>query len=316
MFSVILPLFNKAPFLCRAIDSVLAQDCTNWELLVVDNNSTDGGPELLRQYNDSRIRLLHEPQQGVSFARNKGVNEARYPWICFLDADDTWSAGILSHFSEQIKKYPEAVMYSAAYQIIETHSGIRPVQRMKEDALSEVYPANNFFKAYVHADMPVHTSSVCVSKSLFLEMGGFDTSIHYGEDTLLWSRIFLKGKVVVSSFMGATYHRNAGNRSDQSPHTLKELPVIKTFETMFAATPEWKPYEKDFKAFVAKHLFVSVMANIRKGDLASARKFLFDRRMLAYAQKTRLLAAILLCLLPRRISSRLLKLLIRLKLVK
>src|ERR1700735_4941661 len=86
--SIITPLFNKAPYVAETIQSVLAQTMADWEMIVVENGSTDEGPNVVRQFNDPRIHLMESPKRGPGAARNLGLERARGEWILFLDADD------------------------------------------------------------------------------------------------------------------------------------------------------------------------------------------------------------------------------------
>lgn len=102
MFSVIIPVHNKLPHLERSINSVLNQSFQDFELLLIDDASTDGSTEKLLEFNDPRIRRFRreEPSPGGYAARNLGIEKAKYEWICFLDADDEWN---LKHLEEKFK---------------------------------------------------------------------------------------------------------------------------------------------------------------------------------------------------------------------
>lgn len=104
LISVIMPAFNVERYIEKAIKSVMTQTYKNWELIVVDNNSTDDTIKIVRNFSDSRIRLYDEKNQGVSHARNKGLKEMKGQFLCFLDADDFWPANSLevrfNHFSQ------------------------------------------------------------------------------------------------------------------------------------------------------------------------------------------------------------------------
>lgn len=108
LVSIILPMHNARAWIQEAVDSVLAQDHDSWELLVIDNGSSDGSADLVRaMYSDERIRILPEGRKGVSAARNKGLDHARGAYICFLDADDRLPAGSLSSRLASFRKRPE-----------------------------------------------------------------------------------------------------------------------------------------------------------------------------------------------------------------
>ena len=114
-FSVIMPLYNKAPYVRKAAESVVAQTCKDWELVVVDDGSVDSGGEIVKSINDSRIRLVRQDNAGVSAARNRGVAGTTSPYICFLDADDWWEPTFLEEMAQLIERYPDAGIYGTGY---------------------------------------------------------------------------------------------------------------------------------------------------------------------------------------------------------
>lgn len=104
--SIIMPTYNAAEFISEAIRSVFAQDHTNWELLVVNDGSTDDTAALLEHYTDPRIRVFHQRNKGIGAARNRGLKEASGSFLCFLDADDLMPSRSLSSRLEVLRKYP------------------------------------------------------------------------------------------------------------------------------------------------------------------------------------------------------------------
>ena len=104
-FSIIIPVYNVAPYLRECLDSVLAQTFTDWEAICVDDGSTDGSGSILDEYaaRDSRFRIIHQPNAGVSAARNKGLDVAKGEWVAFLDGDDIWEKSWLNAVADAIE---------------------------------------------------------------------------------------------------------------------------------------------------------------------------------------------------------------------
>ena len=117
--SVVVPLFNKADCVERAIRSVLGQTVPCGEIIVVDDGSTDDGYRVVEAIEDSRVKLFRQDNQGPSSARNKGVAEAQGELVAFLDADDEWRPSFLETIVNLRAEYPEAGAYATAYQILE-----------------------------------------------------------------------------------------------------------------------------------------------------------------------------------------------------
>lgn len=116
-FSVIIPVHNKLPHLERSINSVLRQTYPELELIIVDDASTDGSSEKLKEFSDVRIRLFNRPEPGAGgyLARNLGIDKACSEWICFLDADDEWAPDLLHILKSTIIRFPEAASLSWGY---------------------------------------------------------------------------------------------------------------------------------------------------------------------------------------------------------
>lgn len=112
-FSIIIPLYNKAPYIERAINSVLNQSLQNFEIIVVNDGSSDGGEKIVTTIVDERLKLVSQKNAGVSAARNKGAKAAKYPYIAFLDGDDTWEKDFLLEMKNLILEYPDAGMYGS-----------------------------------------------------------------------------------------------------------------------------------------------------------------------------------------------------------
>jgi len=106
-FSVIIPTYNRREFLKKAVDSVLSQTFKNFELIIVDDGSTDDTQSLLDWYQESRIKYIYQKNHGVAHARNRGLEKTRGEWVAFLDSDDWWLPRKLERADEYINRFPE-----------------------------------------------------------------------------------------------------------------------------------------------------------------------------------------------------------------
>ena len=209
-FSVFIPLYNKAPYIRKALESVFAQTYTDYELIIVDDGSTDGSAEIAESFlqdpasrlspltsnltSDSvpasrlspfAFRLLKQKNAGVSAARNNGVAQSHGEYLAFLDADDWWEPTYLERTAQLIADYPDAGLYACNYVYYKpgkTHV-----------ALNIPTGYINYPKAYYESDaMPVWTGAAMIPRKVYDEMGGFPIGIKLGEDFLLWSKIALR----------------------------------------------------------------------------------------------------------------------------
>src|SRR6516165_383819 len=113
--SAIVPLYNKAPFVLRTLTSMASQSYRDFEVIVVNDGSTDGGDEVARTFSDSRFRVIDQPNAGPGAARNRGLAEARGPLVAFLDADDEWYPEYLQRAVEFLARRPDVAAVSQFY---------------------------------------------------------------------------------------------------------------------------------------------------------------------------------------------------------
>lgn len=210
MFSVIIPLYNKAHYVAKAINSVLAQTCTDYELIVVDDGSRDESAAVAAEAikGHTNCRLIKQENAGVSMARNNGVAASQGEYLCFLDADDWWETTFLEELSELITEYPEAGIYGTSYTIVnETRHKTRVAPIGVESGFDKGYI--NYFQVYAKTlAMPLWTGAVCVPRRVFDVMQGFPKGIKLGEDFLLWMKIALKYKVAMLNKPLAFYNQD------------------------------------------------------------------------------------------------------------
>lgn len=189
-FSVIMPLYNKAPYVEKAIRSVLEQTYPHYELIVINDGSTDNSAEIAEKLLEgvANAKFINQQNSGVATTRNIGVAIAKGEYVCFLDADDWWDVSFLQEMNQFIKDYPEAGIWGTNYWIIK-----------KGNVRIGLNCATGFFnypRTYLSTGaMPLTSISICMSKKTFIESEGFPVGIKLGEDFLLWTKIALEHKV-------------------------------------------------------------------------------------------------------------------------
>lgn len=256
--SVIIPLLNKGPHIKRALQSVLNQAIEDLEIIVVEGGSTDNGPEVVRSFGDSRIKIIPQSKKrpGVSAARNIGVDEARSDFIAFLDADDEWMPTHLETLLRLKRNISEAGLYCAAYKICEKNGKIRDVRigGVPPPPWEGVIPS--FFRTVALAENPSWTSVVGMRKEVFQEIGGFPEDVWYGEDTYLWGLIALKYPIAFSWNIGAIYHQNSVNRLSDKVPPLDQEPIVEELLEQIKCNEIPYPLLEDIDEYiVSKEIF-------------------------------------------------------------
>lgn len=205
-FSVIMPLYNKAPYVRKAVESIVGQTYGDWELVVVDDGSTDGGGEEVKSIADSRIRFVRQENAGVGAARNSGVAKSTAPYLCYLDADDWWEPTFLEEMAGLIERHPDAGIYGTGYYIVKnSRKRVAPIG--VDDGFTE--GEINYCRVYARTlCMPLWTGAVCLPRDVFNEIGGFPTDVKLGEDFLLWIHIVLRHNVALLNRPLSNYNQD------------------------------------------------------------------------------------------------------------
>lgn len=217
MFSVIIPLYNKAPYIEKALRSVFAQTYTDYELIVVDDGSKDDSKAVAEQVLTCcpvSYQLISQANAGVSLARNNGVAASHGEYLCFLDADDWWEPTFLEEMTQLIAEYPDAGIYGTGYTIV---NEAKHKTRVAPIAVDEGFEKGYINYCQVYAKtlcMPLTSISVAIPRNIFDETRGFKPNLKLGEDFDLWIRIALKYKVAFLNKPLANYNQDvdAANR--------------------------------------------------------------------------------------------------------
>jgi glycosyltransferase involved in cell wall biosynthesis len=276
-YSVVVPLYNKGKEIRRALNSVLEQTYTEYELIIVDDGSTDNGPEVVRQFRDQKIRLISQENRGSSVARNRGIAEAAYEYIAFLDADDEWKPDYLETVRNLIRKYPEAGAFATAYEMLRTDGSVSvPTYTAIPKAPWEGY-IPSYFKSALGVP-PVWTSAVTIPKSVFNVVGGFPEGVVLGQDREVWERVAMKYKIAFTNKVGATYHLDASNRScNRNRAKERPRPFIEIGKRALRNGDIPADILEDFKTYLAMcQMQRSKVFMLHLGRSLDARKILLD----------------------------------------
>ena len=218
LVSVIMPCLNGERHIQMAIDSVLAQTFDDFELIVVDNGSTDRTLEILRSVNDPRLRVFTLPERGVSRARNLGLHEARGTFIAFLDSDDTWSAGFLEKMHTALAADSKAALAYCGWQNL----GL-PGSRGEPFIPPDYETPDKAAALLGGCRWPIHS---CLTRhAAIMKAGGFNTGLIIAEDYLLWMDVSVTGTIICVPEVLTQYHHHGGV---QATHN-RALAVLDTF---------------------------------------------------------------------------------------
>lgn len=206
MFSVVIPLFNKELSIQNTIQSVLEQTYQEFEIIVIDDGSTDNSAKQVKEIPDSRIKLVQQRNQGVSAARNRGIKESKFDWIALLDGDDLWEPNHLEEILKMMHEFPDEKVYVTSFKYSNNQTMYR------HNRPSPIFKIENYFREALKENL-VWTSIVVVHKSCFTEISYFKEFLTRGEDLDLWTRLAKKYEIVKSTEITGIYRIDAENRT-------------------------------------------------------------------------------------------------------
>ncbi len=277
--SVVIPLYNKEYYIKRAITSVLKQTLPPKEIIVVNDGSTDNGPQVVENLRYPSIRLINQGNQGVSAARNRGVEEARWDFIAFLDADDEWKPQFLEVISVLVKKFPSAGIFATGYEIIQPDGKlIEPDFKVFDNDIEEGI-IENYYK--VALSFPVWTSATVIPKRILLSIGGFRRCEVQGEDVELWLRIAMHYPIAFSKKHLAIYHKEAKNRAVGFQRWSDEPVISKTAREAIESGVIPESQRKYLKEYIAHFQIKAAQDLLIVGRKQKAKE------LLKYAKGTR-----------------------------
>jgi glycosyltransferase involved in cell wall biosynthesis len=220
MISIVIPLYNKEKQIADTLRSVFNQTFQDFEIVIVNDGSTDHSIEIVKRFDDKRIRIIEQENQGVSVARNTGIQAARYDYIAFLDADDEWDADYLDSIIHLIQQYPQAAIYATAYRAKDENNKLQNI-RLNHLTFTDTGILDNYFQVSATSSPPLWTSAVSVRKKSLLDIGLFPEGIGSGEDLITWARLAVKNKIAYNTTPHATYSISIDSKKGTPPPDMK-----------------------------------------------------------------------------------------------
>lgn len=219
MFSIIIPLYNKGKKVKNTIESVLTQSNTDFEIVVVDDGSTDDGAQYVKTFDDQRIKYYYKDNGGVSSARNYGIKKAEGEWLVFLDADDEMMPDALESYSLLQQKYQEAKILVGKQDNQYESTGVFQRFVFKKENHFTTHP---FFKHWARLFFPC-PGTVCIHRSLVERYGFFDERICFFEDIEFMLRMMKCNMVAFTSHKVLKYNQEETGLSGKRHPIEKEM---------------------------------------------------------------------------------------------
>lgn len=300
MISVVIPLYNKEKQIARTLRSVFAQTYTDYEIVIVNDGSTDGSAAAVESLEDPRIRLVTQKNAGVSAARNRGIREARGEYIALLDGDDEWKPDFLEKIAGLIQKYPRCDVFATKYAMVDTRG------KSIENILNKIKFKNasgiidNYFEVASSSHPPITSSSVTIRKKALLSVGGFPEGIKAGEDLLTWARLSIRYSIAYDMAVCAFFLvDDAAKNQDQKDRSPAEFDYVgKEFKKLYHSHKSTKGLREYVSLWHKMRCRIFISKHNRKAafhESMSALRYDINKKNLVFA---------LLSILPPRTANR------------
>ena len=258
MFSIILPTFNREKFIKNAINSVINQSFSDWELIVVDDGSTDNTKEIVKNFRDPRIKYIYQENSERSAARNRGIKESKANWICFLDSDDVFPKNRLSVLNKEIINRKINGMY---FTNIEFRS------KSETKLISYSSPKLGKYLRFLFENT-IGTPQVCVHRDVVSKFK-FNAKLSNGEDLELWTRIQTIFPII---YLNNVPPLIANDHSERSVDIKKKNTAISRLITLHHMFSNDHPANK-LNDSIKRKIFSNTQFNVAKHFMYNNRKF-------------------------------------------
>jgi glycosyltransferase involved in cell wall biosynthesis len=249
MFSVIIPYFDKSSYIIRCIDSVLRQTCEKYEIIIIDDGSTDNGIALISKKYADLICIYSQKNQGVSVARNMGIKQAKYDYVAFLDADDAWHPQYLESVDFILKNEKEVKIVGSHY------SRFSNFFDKKYDA-PNYFRFDNYFKEAIKNTYFTSSSSV-IKKTFFEKNDGFNKNLKKGEDHDVWFRTIQSGGNAFYITDTLAYYSDEDSNQITKCKIALENDLVGNINALYRDLKESNA-DKNFKKFISLYQYFNL----------------------------------------------------------
>jgi glycosyltransferase involved in cell wall biosynthesis len=249
MFSVIIPYFNKSSYIIRCIDSVLRQTCEKYEIIIIDDGSTDNGIALISKKYADLICIYSQKNQGVSVARNMGIKQAKYDYVAFLDADDAWHPQYLESVDFILKNEKEVKIVGSHY------SRFSNFFDKKYDA-PNYFRFDNYFKEAIKNTYFTSSSSV-IKKTFFEKNDGFNKNLKKGEDHDVWFRTIQSGGNAFYITDTLVYYSDEDSNQITKSKIALENDLVGNINALYRDLKESNT-DKNFNKFISLYVYFNL----------------------------------------------------------
>lgn len=231
LFSIIIPVYNKGKSIANTLNSALCQSFTDFEIIIINDGSTDESAAEILRISDSRIRFFETTNQGVSQTRNLAIEKANGTLIAFLDADDYWFPSHLSRIYQLFVQFPSAGLLACNYELYYTENCIKKPYFIDIPTNNWSGIVDDFFKSS-YINRIAWTSAVAVPKKVLEKVGNFcpEITLGAGEDTDLWIRIALQYPVAFDNKITARHNLFAENRMSLTATSHRKFAKLNEFQ--------------------------------------------------------------------------------------
>lgn len=252
-FTVIIPLYNKENYVENALKSIINQTFSDYEVLIINDGSTDKSIEKITPFLSEKIKLInHSENRGLSAARNTGIQKATSRYVTFLDADDLWKSNFLELIASLINNFPDARIFATNYEEIYGTKTLIPHNGTQHLAPNES-TLIDFFKYNLQQGIYNH-GSVCLAKEVYDKVGFYDETIDFSEDIDFNIRANSEFKLAFCNTIAMSYCMQSENQLTTSAISHKRLPNYNKYEVLAKTNSSLKKY-LDFERYVlAKHV--------------------------------------------------------------